>query len=111
MVSPYLTPLVVAGPTASGKSGLALKLALKHGGEIICADSRQFYKFMRIGTASPSDEEMSLVPHHGYNIVDPRSHKIDSGFFIDFVKKQVNLLQERKVKPIIVGGTGLYLRA
>ncbi len=80
MVSSHLTPLIIAGPTASGKSGLALKLALKHGGEIICADSRQFYKFMSIGTASPSEEELGLVPHHGYNLVDPREQKIDAGF-------------------------------
>ena len=111
MVSSHLTPIIIAGATASGKSGLALKLALKHGGEIICADSRQFYKFMRIGTASPSDEEMRMVPHHGYNFVDPQNQKIDAGFFIDFVKKHIILLQKRKVRPIIVGGTGLYLRA
>ena len=66
---------------------------------------------MRIGTASPSDEEMGLVVHHGYNFVDPRDQKIDAGFFIDFVTKHVNLLQKRDIRPIIVGGTGLYLRA
>lgn len=111
MPSKHLVPLVIAGATGSKKSALALTLAKKHHGEIICADSRQFYKFMRIGTASPSDEDLALVPHHGFNIIDPRAQKIDAGFFVDFAKKHIAMLQARGVRPIIVGGTGLYLRA
>jgi tRNA dimethylallyltransferase len=111
MVSPHLTPLVIAGPTGSGKSALALALALKYDGEIICADSRQFYKFMRIGTASPSDEDLKLVPHHGFNSIDPKDSKIDAGFFITFAHTLINTIKARHKRPIIVGGTGLYLRA
>ena len=79
--------IVLAGPTASGKSKLALKLAQKHGGEIICADSRQFYAHMKIGTTCPTDEEMQMVPHHGYGIIDPLVQKIDAGFFLSFAHK------------------------
>lgn len=106
-----LMPMIIAGPTASGKSTLALKLARAHDGEIICADSRQFYADMAIGTACPTKEEQSLVPHHGYGIVDAKTTKIDAGFFINFATKKIKEIQERKRRPILVGGTGLYLRA
>jgi tRNA dimethylallyltransferase len=111
MVSSHLSPLIIAGPTGSGKSALALKLALRYNGEIICADSRQFYKFMAVGTASPSLQDQSLVPHHGFNFVDPREQKIDAGFFITFAQQHIALIHARQKRPIIVGGTGLYLRA
>lgn len=106
-----MMPIIIAGATASGKSSLALKLALKHNGEIICADSRQFYKFMRIGTASPADSEKALVAHWGFNSVDPRITKIDAGYFVNFAKEAILSCQKRGKRPILVGGTGLYLRA
>ncbi len=111
MVRSPLSPIIIAGATGSGKSALAIKLAKKHRGEIICADSRQFYRFMRIGTASPSDDDLKSIPHHGFNTFDPRSKKIDAGFFVDFAKKTIAEIQERQQRPILVGGTGLYLRA
>ncbi len=104
-------PLVIAGPTAGGKSGLALKLAQKHRGEIICADSRQFYARMAIGTACPTKEEMGKVVHHGYGLIDPKSQKIDAGFFIRYALEKIKEIQARNNRPILVGGTGLYLRS
>ena len=106
-----LMPLVIAGATGSGKSALALELALRHRGEIICADSRQFYLGMSIGTASPGDHERALVAHHGFNSIDPLNIKFDAGLFIDFAKQQIAQVQARGHRPILVGGTGLYLRA
>ncbi len=111
MVRSPLTPIIIAGATGSGKSALALSLAKKHGGEIICADSRQFYQHMRIGTASPSDEDLSAIPHTGFNSVDPRLQKIDAGFFVRFAEKAILDAQNAGRRPILVGGTGLYLRS
>lgn len=104
-------PLVIAGPTGSGKSSLAIKLALAHKGEIICADSRQCYQFMSIGSACPSVEDKKRVVHHGYEMLDPRHEKMSTGFFVEWVKKTSLAIQEKGKRPIIVGGTGLYLRA
>jgi tRNA dimethylallyltransferase len=104
-------PLVIAGPTASHKSALAMILARKHRGEIICADSRQFYGGMAIGTACPSKKEMDSVPHHGYGILDPLTQRIDAGFFIQFALQKICEIKARSNRPILVGGTGLYLRA
>jgi tRNA dimethylallyltransferase len=111
MVRSPVIPLIIAGPTASGKSHLAVKLAQKYHGEIICADSRQFYKGMMIGTACPSKDDIHLVPHHGYQTVDPLSEKIDAGFFIKFAKNKIEEIKVRGKLPILVGGTGLYFRA
>jgi tRNA dimethylallyltransferase len=111
MVSSHLIPLIIAGVTASGKSKAAIELAEGHDGEIICADSRQFYAFMRIGTASPSDEDLKRVPHHGFNIINPAEKKLNAGFFVDFARKTILDCQKRGKRPILVGGTGLYLRA
>lgn len=111
MVRPHLIPLVIAGPTGSGKSALAMRLARAHRGEIICADSRQFYAGMAIGTASPTYDEMKEIPHHGFGIIDPKEHKIDAGFFVNFARAKIQEIQARHNRPILVGGTGLYLRA
>jgi tRNA dimethylallyltransferase len=111
MVRSHLIPLIIAGPTASGKSALALKLALRHNGEIICADSRQFYANMNIGAAGPSPHELEAVPHHGYGMLDLNTHKIDAGFFVDFALKTIADIQSRNRRPILVGGGGLYLRS
>lgn len=100
--------IVIAGPTASGKTDLAIKLAKKYNGEIICADSRSIYKGMDIGTAKPTPEEQRQVPHHLLDLVEP-----DQAFSAAEFKK----LAETKIKDIlsrnkvvfIVGGSGLYI--
>lgn len=102
--------LVLSGPTASGKSRLAVELAKCIGGEIINADSRQFYREMVIGTAKPSHVEQSQVPHH---LVDVAS--IQKPWSVaDFVREAELALQAVRVRgkvPIICGGTGMYVRA
>lgn len=110
MVSPNLTPIVIAGPTASGKSALAMKLALELGGEIVCADSRQIYQRMSIGTACPSVQEYEQVCHHGFERLDPKEN-YSAGQFIEDTDAYILEIQARQKRPILVGGTGLYLRA
>ncbi len=98
----------VVGPTASGKSALALELARKHGGEIISCDSMQIYKSMDIGTAKPTPEEMRLVPHHMIDVVEP----VDSFSCADYVEMADAIVRDvvsRGKIPIFCGGTGLYL--
>ena len=98
--------IVVVGPTASGKSALAVKLARKFKGEIISADSRQVYKGLDIGTGKITKKEMFGVPHHLLDVADPKKQ-----FSVSEYKK----LAEEKIKeinfPIIVGGTGFYIDA
>lgn len=90
---------------------MAIDLALRHRGEIICADSRQFYLGMSIGTAAPDEYEQALVVHHGFNFIDPLTVKFDAGSFVAFARQKIVEVQARGNRPILVGGTGLYLRA
>lgn len=103
-------PIVIAGPTASGKSAIALNFAKKNNGIIICADSRQIYQHMRIGTASPSDEDLAQVEHLGFNCRSPLEN-YDAALFVRDTLAFVDEVLKQKKVPIIVGGTGLYLRA
>lgn len=102
--------IVVVGPTAVGKSALAVRLAEDLGGEIISADSRQVYRFMDIGTAKPTTEEQQRVPHHLISIVDP-----DEAFtlarFQDLAFEAIEAVLARGRVPFLVGGTGLYVKA
>lgn len=104
-----VSPIVIAGPTGSGKSALALRWAKQLGGEIICADSRQVYSGMRIGTAGPSDAECEAVPHHGFGVIDPACD-YDAGAFVHDATHWIKAIQNRQNLPMLVGGTGLYLR-
>ncbi len=105
-----VSPIIIAGPTASGKSALAMQIAEQVGGEIICADSRQAYAHMKVGTAGPSYEEMARIPHHGFFQIDP-DQLYDAGQFVNDADRYVAEIIGRKRIPILVGGTGLYLRA
>jgi tRNA dimethylallyltransferase len=101
--------LVICGPTASGKTALALDLAEQFGGEIISADSRQAYRHMNIGTAKATLEERRRVPHHLIDIVDPDQEYTAA----DFARQGRPLIEEilgRRRFPFVVGGTGLYIR-
>jgi tRNA dimethylallyltransferase len=103
-------PVVIGGPTASGKSALALALAEEFEGELICGDSRQVYAGMRIAAAGPSDDERARVPHHLYGEIDPRT-TMTAGAWAARADEIVDDILARGRLPLIVGGTGLYLRA
>ncbi len=106
-----LPPLVaVVGPTAVGKTALALALAQTIGGEIVSADSRQIYYGMDIGTAKPSPEERAAVPHHLINVVDP-DEDFSLGMYQDLANAAITDITERGRVPLLVGGTGQYLAA
>lgn len=103
-------PILIAGPTASGKSGLALELAERHGGLIINADSMQVYRELRILTARPSPEDMMRVPHALYGHV-AAAEAYSVGRWIEDVRAALAQAAEVDRVPIIVGGTGLYFKA
>lgn len=104
-----LTPLIViTGPTGSGKSSLALELAKKYGGEIICADSRTVFKGMDIGTAKPTQDERLFVPHHLLDVVEP-NEAFSAADFQTHARQAIKEIRERGNVPFLVGGTGLYI--
>lgn len=101
--------LVLAGPTASGKTHFALQLAERHGLEIISADSRQIYRGLDIGTAKPTPEEQDRVRHHVIDVCDP-SETYDLARFIEDAEAAMADIRSRGKRPLLVGGTGLYIR-
>jgi tRNA dimethylallyltransferase len=102
--------VVIAGPTASGKTSLAIEMAERFDGEIICADSRTIYKGMDIGTAKPTKEERERVPHWGLDLVEPNERYSVAEFKAYAVRKIEDIRARGKV-PFLVGGTGLYVDA
>lgn len=102
--------LIIIGPTAVGKSKLAIELAKKLDGEIISADSMQVYIGMNIGTAKPTAEELEDVPHHLINLIAPDKPWSVSDF-VNNTKGLIDDIAKRGKLPIVVGGTGLYLNA
>jgi tRNA dimethylallyltransferase len=102
--------LILLGPTGVGKTGVSLLLAKELGTEIISADSMQIYRGMDIGTAKPSREERAEVVHHMIDIVDP-TEAFSAGRYIETVVPVIEGLHRRGKVPLIVGGTGLYIRA
>lgn len=101
---------VIMGPTASGKSALALEIAARLDGEIISADSMQVYRCLDIGTAKPTREERRQIPHHLIDVADI-SEKYDVFRFTAEAEKWISDIRERGKFPVVAGGTGLYLRA
>jgi len=99
----------IAGPTASGKTALAVELALSVGGEVVNFDSVQIYRGTEIATAKPTEEEMRGVPHHLIDYVDPRVNYTAADWAADAVKT-INEIETRGKTPVLVGGTGFYLR-
>ncbi|MBU1100351.1 MAG: tRNA (adenosine(37)-N6)-dimethylallyltransferase MiaA [Bacteroidetes bacterium] len=102
--------LVVVGPTCSGKTTLGIELARLVGGEVISADSRQFYKFLDIGTAKPTEEEQAIVKHHLVDFIEPDVDYNVSRFEDDALIIAQKLFSENKI-PVFVGGSGLYIQA
>src|SRR5437868_5914151 len=98
--------LVIGGPTAAGKSALAMEIAERFGGEIVGADSRQVYRFMDIGTAKPSSADRRRVPHHLLDVVTP-DERFDVARYRALARPAVFEIASRGRLPIVVGGTGL----
>ena len=102
--------LVIFGPTASGKTGLAIALAQKLGGEIVNADSRQVYQFMPVISACPTVEEYKMARHHLFEFVDPKE-RFSAGAWAQMAEAKIEEILAHGKVPVVVGGTGFYLRA
>lgn len=102
--------LCIAGPTASGKTAVAIELARRLGGEIISADARQVYRYLDIGTAKPTTRERSMVPHHLIDYVEP-DEEYNAGRFVRDAEKALAEIRARGCLPVLAGGTGLYFRS
>ena len=102
--------ILISGPTASGKSNFAVKIAKKINGEIINADSMQVYKQLKILTARPNKEEKKNIKHHMYGVID-LDQKFSTGQWLKTAIKKIKEIKKRKKIPILVGGTGLYFQS
>ena len=102
--------ILISGPTASGKSNFAVKIAKKINGEIINADSMQVYKQLKILTARPNKEEKKNIKHHMYGVID-LDKKFSTGQWLKIAIKKIKEIKKRKKIPILVGGTGLYFQS
>ena len=102
--------ILISGPTASGKSNFAVKIAKKIQGEIINADSMQVYKKLKILTARPNKIEQKNIKHHLYGVVN-LNEKFSTGQWLELAIKKIKNIQKKKKIPILVGGTGLYFQS
>lgn len=102
--------IVIAGPTASGKTACAVELCRRIGGEVVSADSMQVYRGMDILTAMPAPDEMRGIPHHMLGIADP-SQKFTAAMYRDRAKAVIGEILARGRRPVVCGGTGLYIDA
>ncbi len=105
-----LEVLAVVGPTATGKTALGIEIALRLGGEVVSADSRQVYKGLDIGTGKATAEEMRGVPHHLIDVADPKE-RFSAADFTRLGRTTLDEIRARGKVPIIVGGTGMYIDA
>ena len=102
--------ILIYGPTASGKSSFAIKLAKKINGEVINADSMQVYKELKILSARPNKEDYKNIKHHLYGFQNVKK-KFSTGHWLKLVNVKISEIKKRKKTPILVGGTGLYFKA
>ena len=108
LLSGEIPVVAIVGPTASGKTALAIEIAKHFGGEIIGADSMQIYKNMSIASAAPTDEEKGDIPHHLFEFLSP-DQKFSVAEYVTLAKQRVQEVISRGKLPILVGGTGLYV--
>jgi tRNA dimethylallyltransferase len=101
--------IIIAGPTASGKTGLAVELAHEFNGEIVNADSMQVYRYMDIGTAKPTIDQRKGVTHHLVDVVDP-DDEFNASIYRSLAVAAINSVIEKKKTCFVVGGTGLYIK-
>ena len=102
--------LVICGPTASGKTALAVEMAEKLGGEIVSADSQQCYRGLDAGTAKPTPEEQARARHHLLDVADPEE-QLDAARFVQLADAAIAGIDARGKRAIVAGGTGLWIRA
>src|SRR5690348_11791492 len=102
--------LVICGPTATGKTAVAIALAQRMNGEIVNADSRQVYRDMELGTAKTTPAQRAAVPHHLLDLVDP-DEPFTLADYLEQARAAIAAISERGRLPIVAGGTGLYVRA
>jgi len=102
--------ICIVGPTASGKSAVALELAKKLNAEVVSADSMQVYRYMNIGTAKPSSHEMGGIPHHLMDVVNP-DEDFSASDYREKARAVIDDIHKRDKRVIVAGGTGLYVRA
>ena len=102
--------ILIYGPTASGKSKFAIKIAKKINGEIVNADSMQIYKELKILSARPHKKDYQNIKHHLYGFQDAKKN-FSTGDWLKIVKKKINEVRKKNKIPILVGGTGLYFKA
>jgi tRNA dimethylallyltransferase len=105
-----ISPLALVGPTASGKTEVAVRLAEAAGAEIVCIDSMTVYRGMDVGTAKPTEEQRDRVPHHLLDLVDP-AHPFSVAEFQSAARAAIDDIAAREAIPLLVGGSGLYFRA
>ncbi len=102
--------IIICGPTGIGKTAVAIDVAQHFNGQIVGADSRQIYKYMNIGTAKPTAEEHARVVHHMVDIVEPEEG-FDAAQYAEQARAKIIELAEKQIRPFVVGGTGLYIKA
>jgi tRNA dimethylallyltransferase len=107
MIQPQ--PYYICGPTASGKSSLALETAIHLGGEIVNADAFQLYRGLEIVSAAPSADELATVPHHLYGVLEP-TDRADAQRYVDLARPVIAGIIARGKTPVVTGGSGLYLK-
>ena len=100
--------VVVAGPTASGKTAAAIHICQHFNGEVVSADSMQIYKYLSVGTAKPDEEEKAGIPHHLMDFLEP-SQPFSVAEYVQLAKEAIADIHRRGKLPVVVGGTGLYI--
>ena len=100
----------VLGPTASGKTSVAIKIAKEYNGIIVNCDSRQIYEEMLIGTASPTDEEKNIVEHRLFNFLSPQK-QFNASDYANLAAEEIKKIWQENKLPVLVGGTGFYYSA
>ena len=100
--------VVVAGPTASGKTAAAIHICQKFDGEVVSADSMQIYKYLSVGTAKPDEKEKAGIPHHLMDFLEP-SQPFSVAEYVQLAKEAIADIHRRGKLPVVVGGTGLYV--
>lgn len=103
------SPYYICGPTASGKTALAMRLARELGGEIVNADAFQLYRGIEVLSAAPTREEQTQLPHHLFGVIDP-AETMDAGKYLRLAEPVIAEIRSRGKTPVIVGGSGLYLK-